>query len=159
SLTLPQNRQRLAALMHKAKDVIHIEDAAHILQLSSTKAAQVLSRWTSQGWLRRVGHGVYVPTSLDLLDRENVLTDPWILVPHLFAPAYIGGRTAAEHWDLTEQIFNDIVVLTTRSIREKSYSCQGAVFTLNHIKSEKLFGTKVIWRGRSQVLISDIHRT
>ena len=43
---------------------------------------------------------------------EQVVEDPWILVPALFDPAYIGGRTAAEHWDLTEQIFRDIVVYT-----------------------------------------------
>ena len=46
--------------------------------------------------------------SSEFLDSEQVVQDPWILVPALFAPAYIGGRTAAEHWDLTEQIFRDI---------------------------------------------------
>ncbi len=28
--------------------------------------------------------------------------------------------SAAEHWDLTEQIFNDIVVVTSQAIRQRS---------------------------------------
>jgi predicted transcriptional regulator of viral defense system len=64
-----------------------------------------LARWREQGWLSRVGSGAYVPASIDTLGSDQVLDDAWILVPAIFAPAYIGGRTAAEHWDLTEQIF------------------------------------------------------
>jgi predicted transcriptional regulator of viral defense system len=81
------------------------------------------------------------------------------LVPALFAPAYIGGRTAAEHWDLTEQMFRDIVVLTAQPVRAKVQHRHGAAFELKHIGKKKIFGTKTVWRGQTRIAISDIHRT
>src|SRR5271155_4266439 len=97
---LPRGRAQLSALIRASQDVIRLAEAAHTLHLPRTKAAKLLSRWVQQGWLRRVGAGAYVPAPLDSLDSEHVLEDPWILVPALFSPAYIGGRTAAGHWDL-----------------------------------------------------------
>jgi predicted transcriptional regulator of viral defense system len=80
-------------------------------------------------------------------------------VPALFAPAYVGGRTAAEHWDLTEQIFKDILVMTTQPVRQKNQERHGTHFSLKHIDERKLFGTKSIWRHRTRVPVSDVHRT
>lgn len=156
---LPRGRARLAAVVQAAGDVVRIDDAAQVLDIPRTKAAKLLSRWVDQGWLRRVGTGAYVPVQLDLLDSAQVVQDPWILVPALFAPAYIGGRTAAEHWDLTEQIFRDIVVFTARPVREKTVERQSAVFTLKHIREELIFGTRTIWRGQTRIAVSDVHRT
>ncbi len=159
SPTLPEGRKRLAALLRGAGDVISVEKAARLLDLDRATAAKTLARWTNQGWLRRVGHGTYVPASLDTLESEHVLEDPWVLVPALFAPAYIGGHTAAEHWDLTEQIFNAIVVMTARPIRQRSQRHHGVTFSLTHVGEAKLFGTKAIWRAHTKVLVSDVHRT
>ncbi len=82
-----------------------------------------------------------------------------MLVPPLFKPAYIGGRTAAEHWDLTEQIFLDIVVMTARTVRARKQQRHGANFTLKHVQRSTIFGTKTVWRGRTQIAVSDVHRT
>lgn len=140
-------------------DVIHIADVAKALAISRTEAAKRLARWREQGWLSRVGAGAYVAASIDTLGAERVLDDPWVLVPALFAPAYVGGRTAAEHWDLTEQIFKDIVVLTSQPIRERDQTRQGFNFTLKRVKPEKIFGTKPVWRQNTKVPVSDVHRT
>ena len=96
---------------------------------------------------------------MDSLTSEHVLEDPWVLVPALYAPCYVGGRTAAEHWDLTEQLFRDIVVMTAQPLRDRTQLRHGAQFTLKHIQEKNIFGTKTIWRGRSKILISDVHRT
>jgi len=136
-----------------------VGDVASTLQLDRTVAAQRLSRWTEQGWLRRVGRGAYVAASIDTMGSDRVLDDSWILVPALFAPAYIGGRTAAEHWDLTEQIFKDILVMTTQAVRLKRQERHGALFSLKHIDERKLFGTKSVWRHQTRVPVSDVHRT
>ncbi len=146
-------------MIRAAGDVVHIADVEATLALPRTRAAKLLSRWSSQGWLRRVGPGVYVPVQLELRDVEQVVQDPWILVPALFAPAYIGARTAAEHWDLTEQIFRDIVVFTGGDVRRKTVETQGAVFTLKHIGERLIYGTKTVWRGQTKGLVSDVHRT
>src|SRR5262245_51258190 len=158
-ITLPASRQRLTEVLRAGGDVFTVAEAAGVLVVDRNSAAKTLARWAQQGWLRRVGHGAYVSASLDLLDSNLVLEDPWVLVPALYAPAYIGGRTAAHHWDLTEQLFNDVVVLTTRPIREKSQERQGARFSLKHIAAEKLFGTTPLWRGQTKIAISDVHRT
>jgi predicted transcriptional regulator of viral defense system len=152
-------KSRLAAVIRAAGDVIDIGDVEATLSVPRTQAAKLLSRWTAQGWLRRVGPGSYVPVQLALLDSEQVIQDPWVLVPVLFDPAYIGGWTAAEHWDLTEQIFRDILVYTARPVRQKSIKSQGALFSLKHIKADLIFGMKTVWRGRTRVMVSNIHRT
>jgi predicted transcriptional regulator of viral defense system len=152
-------KSKLAAVINAAGDVIHIEDVESTLAVSRTMAAKLLSRWAEQGWLRRVGRGTYVPVGLELRDTEQVVQDPWVLVPALFGPAYIGGRTAAQHWDLTEQIFRDVMVFTARAVRHRRVETQGTVFSLKHIKEDLVFGTKVVWRGQTRIAVSDIHRT
>lgn len=156
---LPKGRAQLVRVLSVAKDVIHIDDVVAALQLDRVAAAQRLSRWVEQGWLRRVGRGTYVAASIDTMGSSRVLDDPWVLVPALFAPAYIGGRTAAEHWDLTEQIFKDILVLTAQAVRQKRQKRHGALFSLKHIQESKIFGTKNVWRHQTRVPVSDVHRT
>ncbi|MBI4968221.1 MAG: hypothetical protein HZC25_08905 [Rhodospirillales bacterium] len=122
-------------------------------------AAKTLARWYSQRWLQRVGHGLYTAIPLDARAMEQVLDDPWILVPSLFETAYIGGWTAAEYWDLTEQIFRDILVFTTKPIRKRRHDVHGITFLLRKIAAQDFFGTRSVWRGQIKVQISDTHRT
>lgn len=156
---LPHGRAQLVRVLSTAGDVICVDDVVSALQLDRIGAAQRLSRWAEQGWLRRVGRGAYVAASLNTLGSDRVLDDPWVMVPALFAPAYIGGRTAAEHWDLTEQIFKDIFVMTSRAVRQKRQEHHGVLFSLKHIDERKIFGTKNVWRHQTRVPVSDVHRT
>ncbi|NCP44604.1 MAG: hypothetical protein GW822_14410 [Sphingomonadales bacterium] len=139
--------------------MIKIDDAEHILNLNRAEASKLLSRWKKQGWIRRVGPGAYVAASLESLTSEHVLEDPWILVPALFEPAYIGGRSATEYWDLTEQIFNDTMVMTAAKIRQRNQVLHNNKFSLKQIDRKRIFGTTSIWRVQSKVAISDVHRT
>lgn len=156
---LPASRARLAAVLRATKEVVSIDAAGRALDLDRSAAAKVLSRWLKQGWLRRIGQGLYVPVPLDLAGSEQVLEDPWVLVPTLFGESYIGGWTAAHHWDLTEQLFNETVVLTTRRIGAKRVIAQGVTFLLHHTTQKRSFGLKSIWRGSMRVNISDPART
>ena len=157
--TIPRGRRRLAAVVRRGKDIIGIDDVVSTLSVGRTEATKLLSRWTRQGWLRRVGPGAYAAAQLESLESEQVLDDPWVLVPALYDPAYVGGWSAAEHWDLTEQIFRQILVMTTRSVRERRQTRHGTQFILRHIQERRLFGTKPVWRSRSRVAVSDVHRT
>src|SRR5262249_48571175 len=132
---------------------------SQVLRLDRRRAAQVLSRWRMQGWLRRVGHGLYVPVPLDLAGSEQVIADPWVLVPTLYGECYIGGWTAAHHWELTEQLFNETVVFTTHRLTERRVTAQGAVFVLRSVVAKRLFGLKALWRGSVKVMVSDAART
>lgn len=129
------------------------------LSLERRAAIKVLSRWQHQGWIKRVGPGIYAPIPVDASSTEQVLKDPWVLVPALFTPGYIGGWTGAEHWDFTEQLFRSIFVFTAKPFRAKEQTVQGVSFTLKRTPEEAIFGLKTIWRGQAQVPISDKHRT
>jgi predicted transcriptional regulator of viral defense system len=80
-------------------------------------------------------------------------------VPSLFGECYIGGWTAAHHWELTEQLFNETLVFTTRRVVEKRVTAQGAAFRLYSANAKRLFGLKTLWRGTTKVSISDPART
>ena len=156
---LPATRARLSAVLRASKDVVSIDTTAKTLDLDRTAAAKLLSRWREQGWLRRVGQGLYVPVPIDLAASTQVVEDPWVLVPPLFGACYIGGWTAAHHWDLTEQLFNETVVFTTQRVTAKRANAQGVVFLLHHTAEKRLFGLKALWRGAARVNVSDPART
>jgi len=159
AITLPASRARLASVLRAAREVVSVDIASKTLGIERREAAKLLSRWQGQGWLRRIGHGLYVPVPLDLASSEQVVTDPWVLVPTLFGQCYIGGWTAAHHWELTEQLFNETFVFTTRRVTRKQVTAQGAAFLLHHIHSKRLFGLKTLWRGATKISISDPART
>ena len=156
---LPASRARLASVLRAAKEVVSVDIATKTLGIKRREAAKLLSRWREQGWLRRIGHGLYVPVPLDLAGSEQVVADPWVLVPTLFGQCYIGGWSAAHHWELTEQLFNETFVFTTRRVTLKHVTAQGAAFLLHNIKPKRLFGLKTLWRGSAKVSISDPART
>jgi predicted transcriptional regulator of viral defense system len=157
--SLPRPRARLATVLRASKEVVSVDVASQTLGIDRRRAAKQLSRWRMQGWLRRVGHGLYVPVPLDLATSEQVIPDPWTLVPALFSQCYIGGWTAAHHWELTEQLFNEIVVLTSRRVTKKRVTAQGTTFLLHNIPTKRFFGLKTLWRGSVKVSISDPART
>jgi predicted transcriptional regulator of viral defense system len=157
--SLPPSRARLAAVLRATKEVVSVSITSQTLGIDRRRAAQMLSRWTAQGWLRRIGHGLYVPVPLDLAGSEQVVADPWALVPSLFGQCYVGGWTAAHHWDLTEQLFNETVVFTTRRVVDKRAIAQGAVFIIHNMAVKRFFGLKTLWRGSTKVAVSDPART
>jgi len=154
-----KNRARLSAVLQATGQLVSIGDVASALNFERQDAAKMLSRWMYQGWLVRVGPGLYAPVPLDALTTQQVIEDPWVLVPVLFDPCYIGGWTAAGHWDFTEQIFRSIFVFTSCPVRKKLQTFHGTEFVVKHTKVDSLFGMKTLWRGGTKVSISDKHRT
>ncbi len=152
-------RDKLASVLRRAGDLVTIEDAAGALGVSRQEAAKTLWRWSRQGWLRHLRRGLYAPVPLDAVSQEQVLPEPWILVPELFDPAYIGGWSAAEHWDLTEQVFRSVLVYTARPVRPREQTIQGIPFVLKRVKLDKIFGVRPVWHGKVKVQVSDVHRT
>jgi predicted transcriptional regulator of viral defense system len=152
-------RERLAAVVRRGGELITVDDATDALELDRTSAAKLLARWRQQGWLKRVRRGLYAPVPLSSSSSDQVVEDPWALVPELFGPAYIGGASAAHYWDLTEQLFRSVFVYSTRPVRRANQTIQGTAFVVRHISGDKLFGTRALWRGRIKIQVSDVHRT
>ena len=153
------DRERLAAILRETKGTVLVAQAAAILSVSPTDAAKMLSRWNKKGWLSRVKRGLYVPVPLEASSANVSLEDPWQIAASLYSPCYIGGWSAAEHWDLTEQLFRTIVVMTQLMPRERNPVIKGTTFLLCSINEKKMFGLKTIWRGQVKVSVSDPTRT
>lgn len=153
------DRQRLSEVIRGTKGTISVEEAADILGVSSTDAAKMLARWMKSGWLSRVRWGLYVPVPLESRTPDVPLEDPWFIAERLFAPCYIGGWSAAEYWDLTEQIFRTVVVMTTQKPRNRAPTIKGTSFLLRTISENALFGLKPVWRGQVKISVSDPTRT
>ena len=77
----------------------------------------------------------------------------------MFAPCYIGGWSAAEHWGLTEQLFRSICVMTTTRPRERQLVLRKARFELHTVALARFVGMKTVWRGRARVQVSNPART
>lgn len=154
-----EGRSRLSAVLRGGQPLISITDATSAPGLGRSAAAKILARWQRQGWVARVQRGLYAPIPLAATPGAQVIEDPWTLVPELFNPGYVGGASAAHHWDLTGQLFRSIFVFTARPVRRKSHVVYGTTFVLRHMPEDKLFGTRILWRGRARLQISDPHRT
>ena len=87
------------------------------------------------------------------------LLDPWVIATELFAPCYIGGWSAAQHWGFTEQIFESTLIVTSRHINKKDQSAGGLHFLIKQLKAEKVFGLKAVWKEQVKVQVSDPHKT
>ncbi len=106
------SRQRLAALIRRSGPTFTVGEAAAILEIPRKPTAKMLARWVTQGWLKRLQRGRYMPVPLEADPDGMVLEDPWMLAATAFAPCYVGGWSAAEHWGLTEQLFRTLVVFS-----------------------------------------------
>jgi len=129
-----------------------------IASISRSAANLVLRRLAHKGWLRRIRRGIYSPVPLGSPSPRVSVGDPWQIAMALYAPGYISGWSAAEHWDLTEQIFNAVSVVTSVPQRTKRQEHGGFSFFVRSVDKSHIFGTKRIWHGSSQVLVADPSR-
>jgi predicted transcriptional regulator of viral defense system len=159
SQPLPKGRVQLGQVLRRAGEVVSVDDVSTILEIEHLAASKLLARWNTQGWMRRLRRGFYTPVLPGAAGREQVLEDPWVVVPELFAPACIGGWSAAEHWGLTEQLFRSICVLTERPLRDKQQTIEGIPFELKHVRPGSLFGTRSVWRGKVRIDVSSPAKT
>lgn len=153
------DRERLAAIIRGTKGTVSVGDAARILGVTRTDAAKMLSRWAKKGWMSRVRQGIYVSVPLESRSADVPLEDPWLIADRLFSPCYIGGWSAAEYFDLTEQIFGTVLVMTVQKPRNRRLDIKGTKFILRTIPEGAMFGLKPVWRGQVKISVSDPTRT
>lgn len=153
------DRERLSVILRETKGTISVSEAAELLNRPAIATAKILSRWAEQGWVSRVRRGLYIPVPLESRTADIPLEDAWIVADRLYSPCYIGGWSAAEYWDLTEQIFRTIIIMTAQKPRDHNPNIKGTEFLLRTVSQKALFGLKPIWRGQVKVQISDPSRT
>jgi predicted transcriptional regulator of viral defense system len=153
-----EERYALDAMAKLGKLVIRASDLEQELGYTRKKANLTLSRLFKKGLLQRLKPGIYrvVPIGTD---ANSTPEDSWAIAMELFSPCYISGWTAAEHWELTEQIFNSTVVFTTQKQRKKQLIISGLTYVTKLINVHDMFGTQKLWSSNTPILIADLHRT
>ncbi len=152
-------KEQIGKLLREVGEILTIAEAAKVLDLSNVATSKVLSRWVTQGWLTHPKRGLYLIIPIDAINVQQAFEEPWLLASTLYSPCYIGGWTATEYWDFTEQIFNDICVLTERTAIQKKQDIHHTPFLLTHIPKKLNFGTNTLWKKNKKVLVSDPHKT
>ena len=85
--------------------------------------------------------------------------DPWVVGSSVFEPAHIAGWSAAEHWDLTEQIFRSVLMTTSRRPKDRHPTVGGTRFVLHTVPPSKHVGLVPVWRGGSRIQVTDPAKT
>lgn len=149
----------LRTLHREMKGPFTAGETAEALSLDIKRAQRFLAYLADRGWLARLRRGLYITVPLDALHPAEWREDPWVVAAKIFAPFYIGGWSACEHWHLTEQIFHETVVISGRRLRHGRLEIQGFTFWVKRVTKDKIFGTSTVWRGQTKVQVSDPART
>lgn len=135
------------------------DEAAITLGIGLAKARRLVRYLADQGWLDRVRRGLYLPVPLDAHRSGIAHKDAWLVASVAFSPAYIAGWSAAEHWDLTEQIFREVFVVTGRRPRDRHPLIGDTTYVLHTLAVDKHFGLEPVWRGGNRINVTDPSRT
>jgi predicted transcriptional regulator of viral defense system len=153
-----QEREILGVLTAEERTTISADDIQEVHRCSRDMAHQILSRLAGKGWLQRLRRGLYAVVPLSSRDRDPVVENPWVVAMEVFKPSFISGWSAAEHWDLTEQVFNTVAVVTTAKQRQTMHVIGGVRFRTRTVPAERFFGDKRVWFGSTAVRIADPSR-
>ena len=154
-----RNRRLLDELHRSCKAPFTVKEAAAVLELDYRRTKWLLAYWVSHGWLSRLRRGLYITVPLGAKNPAAWSEDPWIVAMRVFEPCYIGGWSACEHWDFTEQIFRGVVVFTSRKARHRTLQVRETPFVVKTVKPNFLFGAVAVWRAQVKVQVSDPSKT
>lgn len=149
----------MAALAALERPTVTVEDVVSHLPMERGAANLMLSRLARKGWLQRLRRGMYTVAPLSARSAGGGLDDPLAVAMELFRPCYVSGWTAAEHWDLTEQVHNTVVVYSAKAQRQSIQSIAGVTYRVRRIQPDAIFGTTKLWSGTVAVEMANAHRT
>jgi predicted transcriptional regulator of viral defense system len=154
-----QEREIMDLFAADRRATVRAGDVVSALSVERANAQRMLSRLAAKGWLLRLRKGTYSLVPLGAPAPEASIEDPWPLAMALFSPCYLSGWTAAEHWDLTDQIFNATVIVTAKPQRSQQQTVAGLRFVCRTVEARALFGTtRVRSSSGARVLMADPHR-
>ena len=152
-------RTALSALAALERPAVTARDLIPRFHMSRQAANLTLSRLARKGWLRRLRRGAYAIVPLSSASAMPVVEDPLAVAMELYAPCYISGWTAAQHWGLTEQIHNSVVVYSVKPQRQSGQQIGGVAYRIRRIPGNTIFGTIKVWSGTVAVQMATVHRT
>lgn len=153
-----KERELISLFSANEKVIISAEDIIENRHCTREQANQILFKLYRKGWIQRIKRGVYSIVPISSLSATPMVEESWSLATQVFEPAYISGWSAAEHWDLTEQIFNNISLVTQKPQRKSVHKVGGVKCRVLEKKSNQFFGLRTIWFGSNKVQIADPSR-
>ncbi|PIZ72185.1 hypothetical protein COY07_03475 [Candidatus Peregrinibacteria bacterium CG_4_10_14_0_2_um_filter_43_11] len=154
-----QERKIISHFSALEQNSLNTDDVIKVHPCKRETANQLLSRLTKKGWLQRLKHGLYTIVPLSSSTGTPAIENVLPLAMDLFRPAFISGWSAAEHWNLTEQIFNSVSVATLAHQRKNDQAIGNIQYRTRTLKKDQFFGTKTVWFGSRTVEIADPSRT
>lgn len=140
--------------------VFTLEPAARALGTDHRATTRRLAALVKAGWLTRIRRGTFAIRPLEAAPGMEIAEeDPWAVAARVFAPCYIGGWSAAEHWSLTEQLFRSTFVATARPVRRSNVVVGSSAFRVARQSSSAASGLTRVWRGNARIDVSGIERT
>jgi predicted transcriptional regulator of viral defense system len=136
-----------------------LDDISVALDVGRTDASKIAARWVNQGRLTRIRPGLFAPVPMDANPETSGVSDLWQVVPEMFGDSFVTGWSAAEHWDLTDQVFARVCVKTTNPVRRNVISVRDGGFFVTRVPDDQVFGTRTHWSERVRVQVADPHRT
>ena len=150
-----KNRTLLDNLARNWEKPFSIQDASKLLHQPEKRVRIILAYLTRKGWLSRIKQGLYIVVPLGTTNPQEYKEHPWIVANRVFAPCYIGGWSAAEYWKFTDQIFNSVVVITSRKLKNTNIKIQGTDYVIKCINKKYFKNQKSVWFENVKIFISD----
>ncbi len=154
-----QERKILDRIVADEKIVVQTEDVSDIAKVDRSSSNAILSRLSRKGWLQRVMRGKYVVVRVGAATDSPADEYAWQVASEIYAPCIISGWSAAEHWGLTDQIFNAVSLVTASPQRSRDQIIGGIRFRTRTLPAGKLFGARNVWFGSTKASVADPHRT
>lgn len=156
-----KNRKILDDLNRKINGPFSAKEAFKILNIPLKETSLLLTYFVTKGWLSRIRRGVYSTIPLGTINPQEYRENPLVVANKVFEPCYIGGWSAAEHWEYTDQIFNSVVVFSYRRFRNRTIKMQGVDYIIKYL-DKKYFtvsGIKPVWVNNQKINMSDPAQT
>ena len=109
--------------------------------------------------MSRVRRGLYITVPLGTVNPQTYKENSWVVANSVFSPCYIGGWSAAEHWEFTDQIFNSVVIFSTRRARHKRTIIKATEYIVKFVSTDLFGKTKSVWVSNSKIQVSDPSQT
>ena len=154
-----ENRHLLQLLHRSGPGPFTARDAAELWRVPADRAGRLLRSLEARGWLARPRRGLYVPVPLEAARAGDWHEDPWLIAAKLFPHGYIGGWSACEHWELTDQIFSEVIIYSPERVASHRLPLDIGAIEVRKTSSARLFGLRSIWRGSTKLAVSDPSRT
>ncbi len=121
-----------------------VEAISSLLKTDADYAKVYLNRMEKKGIIQKIQRNVY-----------TVQKDPLVIASRIIWPSYISLWSALRYYNLTEQLPNEISVLTTSAKSRRIIEFMNVTIAFNRIKPEYFFGFSKVLIGGFEIFMAE----